>query len=197
MLVGNKLVKFTLHRLRTLVVFLLLLATLPAITPMTNTFAAQGDECVNGIGSSQSCPATSPQEIFNLHGTTDDGIYWIKSNGVATEAYLKMNRTGSDNGGWVLLMKGTRGSTAFSYTSSNFETNTSTLNTNSLSDNTTTDAKFSTYNNLSLAKILAVFKDTATGTLRNTGDISNNSFGGHVWMENVETMSAFTLLTTP
>jgi hypothetical protein len=184
-------VKFTLHRLRTLVVFLLLLATLPAITPMTNTFAAQGDECVNGIGSSQSCPATSPQEIFNLHGTTSDGIYWIKVNGNSTQVFLKMNRTGSDNGAWVLLMKGARGTNNFGYDSDKFTSNTTTLNTTSLSDDVTTDAKFSAYNSLSIVKLLAVLKNPDTGTITSDGDIASNSFGGHVWLETFSATTAY------
>ena len=190
--------KFTLNRLRTLVVFLLLLATLPAITPMTNTFAAQGDECVNGIGSSQSCPATSPQEIFNLHGTSDDGIYWIKINGTATKVYLKMTRTGTDNGSWILLMKGARSSTEFAYTSSNFLSDTTTLNATDASLSVSSgDAKFSAYNNLTLSKILAVLNDPASGPVGSNGDIVDNGFGGHVWLEALATpVTAYTRLTT-
>lgn len=175
-------------------IFIVAVGVFTAFTPQPKSYGVQNAECV--IGSNQDCPATSAQEIYNLYGTETDGSYWIKSNGVATQAYLKMNRTGSDNGGWVLLMKGTRGSTSFSYDNSNFTSDTTTLNTNSLSDDTSTDAKFSTYNTLALAKILAVFKDTTTGTLRSNGDISNNGFGGHVWMENIDTLSAFTRLTT-
>lgn len=190
--------KFILNRLRTFVVFLLFLATLPAITPMTKTFAVQGDECANGIGLSQSCPATSPQEIFNLDGTTEDGIYWIKVNGTATKVYLKMNRTGTDNGGWVLLMKGARGSTAFGYTSPNFTSDTSTLNANDSSLSLSSgDAKFSAYNNLALSKIIAVLNDPAAGPVGSNGDIVNNGFGGHVWLENLTTpVTAYTRLTT-
>ena len=82
---------------------------------LTVANAAQDAECV--IGSSSSCPATSPQEIYNLYGTTSDGTYWIKISGTATQVYLMMNRTGSDNGSWILLMKGTKTSTNFDYSS--------------------------------------------------------------------------------
>ena len=48
------------------------------------------------VGSSSSCPATSPQEIYNLYGTTADGTFWLRVNGVATQVFLKMNRTNSE-----------------------------------------------------------------------------------------------------
>ena len=63
-------------------------------TPIAS--AAQGSECV--IGSSSSCPATSPQEIYNLYGTTTNGTYWIKVNGTATQVYVLIDPTNSDNG---------------------------------------------------------------------------------------------------
>ena len=156
--------------------------------------AAQDSECT--IGSSALCPATSPQEIYNLYGTTTDGRYFIKVNGVATEVFLLMNRTGSDNGAWVLLMKGAKGTTNFGYSSAQFTSNTSTLATTSLSNDVTTDAKFSAYNSLSLVKMLAVFKDPTAGTIPASGDIASNAFGGHVWLESFSAATAYTKLTT-
>lgn len=148
------------------------------------------------IGSSQSCPATSPQEIFNLYGTTTDGIYWLRVGGNSTQVYLKMNRTNTNDGAWVLLMKGTQGTTNFGYSSTYFTSNSTTLNTSSLSDDVTADAKFSAYNSLPLSSILAVLKDPQNGTISNQGDIANNGFGGHVWVESAGGQTAFSKLTT-
>ncbi len=175
--------------------FVLLASTFSVIAPIQSSTAAQDAECV--IGSSNLCPATSPQEIYNIYGTTTDGTYWIKVGGTATQVVLKMNRTGSDNGAWILLMKGVRGTTNFDYADDTFASNTFTLNTNSLVDDVSTDAKFSAYNNLTLTKMLAVLRDPAAGTVGAFGDIQNNAFGGHVWLETLPSAStAFTRLNT-
>ena len=161
---------------------------------ITTSSAAQ-TACI--IGSSAACPATSPQEIYNLYGTTGDGTYYLRVNGTATQVYLLMNRTGSDNGAWILLMKGVKGTANFAYGSDNFISNTSTLNTDSLVNDVTTDAKFSVYNNLTLSKMLAVLKDPTTGTVSSNGDIQSNAFGGHVWLETLPSAAtAYTRLTT-
>ncbi len=183
---------FYLRRITSLVLFI---ATFTFISPIQTSVAAQNAECV--IGSSDLCPATSPQEIYNIYGTTTDGTYWIKVGGTATQVVLKMNRTGSDNGAWILLMKGAKGTTNFNYASTNFTASNTTLNTNSLADDVTTDAKFAVYNSLTLTKMLAVLKDPAVGTVSSNGDIQSNSFGGHVWLETLPSAStAFTRLTT-
>ena len=149
------------------------------------------------IGKSAVCPATSPQEIYNLYGTTTDGTFYIKVNGTATKVYSMMNRTGSDNGAWILLMKGARGTANFNYASDYFTLNNSTLNASSLANDVSTDAKFSVYNDLTLSKMLAVLKDPATGTVGAYGDIQNNAFGGHVWLETLTaTTTAYSRLTT-
>ena len=173
--------------------FVGLLVFIPVpIAQATNDVSAA---CV--IGTDSACPAQSPQEIYNLYGTTTDGTYYLNVGGVSTQVYLLMNRTGSDNGGWVLLMKGTKGTTNFGYSSTYFSSNTSTLNTSSLSNDVSTDAKFSAYNSLTIKKILAVFKDPTYGSISNQGDIANNAFGGHVWLETLGTAtSAFSTLDT-
>jgi hypothetical protein len=175
------------HFLRRGLTFVLLVATFSVIAPIQSSTAAQDAECV--IGSSNLCPATSPQEIYNIYGTTTDGTYWIKVGGTATQVVLKMNRTGSDNGAWILLMKGVKGTTNFDYADDTFASNTFTLNTSSLVDDVSTDAKFSAYNNLTLTKMLAVLRDPAAGTVGAFGDIQNNAFGGHVWLETLPSAS--------
>jgi uncharacterized repeat protein (TIGR02543 family) len=157
----------------------------------------QGSQCV--IGASETCPATSPQEIYNLYGTTADGTYWVKVNGVARQVYLLMNRTNSDNGAWILMMKGAPSSETFVYSSTYWTNSTSTLNTTSLSNDMDADAKFSVFNDLSVQKLLAVFKaggstgsyPYAAGTygIPNGGDIQSNAFGGHVWLETLASAS--------
>lgn len=160
--------------------------------------AANNLETACVIGSSTSnCQAYSPQEIYNLYGTTTDGTYNIYDSGNSTQVYALMNRTNSDNGAWVLLMKGTKGTTNFGYNSTYFSSNASSLSTSSLSNDVTTDAKFTVYNTLSLKKILAVFKDPTYGSFTANGDIASNAFGGHVWLETLGTAAtAFATLDT-
>jgi hypothetical protein len=152
-----------------------------------STVPAMASNCQ--VGSSSACPATSPQEIYNLYGTTSDGTYWLRVNNTATQVYLKMNRTGSNDGAWVLLMKGTRGTGNFGYDSTYFTSNSTTLNTSSLSDDVNTDAKFGVYNNLQVTKLLAVLRNDTNGLISNQGDISSNSFGGHVWLDALSSAS--------
>ena len=183
--------------LHTFLISVLIASSLPLISVFVGApaaQAAQGSECV--IGSSAACPATSPQEIYNLYGTTTDGAYYIKVNGVATQVFLMMNRTGSDNGGWILLMKGTQGTSNFAYTSDKFTSNTTTLNTSSLANDVTTDAKFSVYNDLSIVKMLGVLRNPAAGTITANGDIASNAFNGHVWFETFSASTAYSKLTT-
>jgi len=152
-------------------------------------------ECL--IGSSESCPATSPQEIYNLYGTTAANTYWMKVNGTATQVYLYMNPADSDGGGWILLMKGKQGTTNFNYDSNMFTSNSTTRATDSLSNDVTTDAKFGVYNSLTVSRLLAVLKDPAAGTIANSGDVDNNGFGGHVWLETLSSpTTAYSQLLT-
>jgi hypothetical protein len=181
---------------RKVIALLLATSTLSAISivSMQPASAVQSAECV--IGSSASCPATSPQEIYNLYGTTTNGTYWVKVNGTATQVYVMMDRTNSDNGSWILMMKGAPASTNFTYNSTYWTNSTTTLNTSSLSNDVTTDAKFSVFNDLSVKKMLAVFKPgSASGShpyvagtygIPTGGDIADNAFGGHVWLETLQ-----------
>jgi hypothetical protein len=49
------------------------------------------------VGYSASCPAYSPQEIYNLYGTVADGNYWILIGGAPSYQYVLMSRS-FDNG---------------------------------------------------------------------------------------------------
>ncbi|MEN9955976.1 MAG: hypothetical protein RLY34_783, partial [Actinomycetota bacterium] len=156
---------------------------------------ANAEDCQ--IGSSSSCPATSPQEINNLYGTSTNGTYWLRVNGVAREAYVVMDTASSwGNGYWILLMKGSRGTTNFGYSSTNFTSNTTVLNENSPVSNFTSDAKYHAYNSTPLSQMMAVLASPANGSISNQGDIANNSFGGHTWLESAGGSTAQSKLTT-
>jgi hypothetical protein len=150
------------------------------------------------IGSSSSCPAQSPQEIVNLYGTTTNGSYWINVNGTARETYLILNSGYPDSGGWFLAMKGTRSGTSFTYSSTQWTDQTTTLNTSSLTDDVSTEAKFHAFNYLPVTRMVAVFKDRASQPFNTngSGDLGTNSFGGHTWSEVVTSTTMFSRFTT-
>ncbi len=184
-----------LKRLILFVSIISLLSFAPISPATANTLQTA---CVIG-SSTAGCAAFSPQELYNLYGTTTDGTSYISVNGNSTQVYLLMNRTNSDDGGWILMMKGTKTSTNFDFSSSYFTSNTSTLNTTSLTNDVATDAKFSVYNNLSVKKLLTVFKDPTAGSISGlgVGDINPNAFGGLVWTETLpSTATTYATLTT-
>ena len=150
------------------------------------------------IGSDQACPAQSPQEIYNLYGTTADGTYWISVNGTATQTYLIMNRSYPDSGGWFLGMKGTKTGGSFWYSSTQWTDQSTTLNTSSLSNDVTTEAKFNAFNYLPVTQLTAVFKDRDSNAFNASGSGSwgANSFGGHTWAETVLSQTMYTRFNT-
>lgn len=150
------------------------------------------------IGSSSSCPAQSPQEIVNLYGTTTNGSYWINVNGTARETFLILNSGYPDSGSWFLGMKGTRTGTSFTYSSTQWTDQTTTLNTNSLSDDVSTEAKFDAFNHLPVTRLVAVFKDRSSQAFNTngSGDLGTNSFGGHTWSEIVTSTTMFSRFTS-
>jgi hypothetical protein len=112
------------------------------------------------------------QETFNI---TTDGTYWINLPTVgATQIYCIMNRACA-GGGWMMCLKGTRGTT-FNY-NANYWTTNNTLNP-SQTNRSDGDAKFDTYNYFPATDWLAIFPDVTSG-----GDLPNG-FGGWVWIEN-------------
>ena len=165
--------------------------------PIT-TARAETLEASCAIGSSSSCPAQSPQEIVNLYGTTTNGSYWINVNGTARETYLILNSGYPDSGGWFLGMKGTNSGNSFLYNSTQWTDSSTTLNTTSLSNDVSTEAKFHAFNNLPVIKLVAVFKDRASQAFNTngSGDLGTNSFGGHTWMETVTSTTMYSRFTT-
>jgi hypothetical protein len=150
------------------------------------------------IGSSVSCPAQSPQEIYNLYGTTTNGTYWLNVNGTATQTYLVMDTNYPDGGQWFLGMKGTKSSSNFNYSSTYWTSQTTTLNTSSLSNDVTTDAKFDAFNYLPVTKVVGVFKDRDSYAFNTSGSgvLGTNSFGGHTWKEDISSQNMFTRFTS-
>ena len=172
-------------RLLLVVLFASGLQLVPVVSASAN---ALEEACV--VGGALSCEAYSPQELYNLYGTTSDGAYFVRldSSSVA-EQFLLMNRTNTDNGAWILLMKGRQQSTGFAYSTDTFTSSTTTFNTTSLSNDFESDAKFDSYNKTIITKILAAFKDPerpGTGAYAfptsGTGDIPGNPWGAHVWL---------------
>lgn len=150
------------------------------------------------VGSSSTCPAQSPQEIFNLYGTTTNGTYWLNVNGTATETYLILNSGYPEGGAWFLGMKGTKSSTSFTYSSSYWTNASTTLSPSSLSDDVSTDAKFNAFNYLPVTRIAAVFEDRSSQAFNATGsgDYGTNSFAGHTWTEAISSQTMLSRFNT-
>jgi uncharacterized repeat protein (TIGR02543 family) len=186
-----------LHHFLALVVAISTLSAISAISA-PDASAAQGSECV--IGSSSSCPATSPQEIYNLYGSSSDGTYWLRINNEAKQTYLIMNTSAPDGGMWFLGMKAPKGSTTFKNDSTYWTSQSSTIGTSSLINDVSTDAKFDAFNYLPTKKVVAVFRDRDSFPFNTSGsgDLGANSFfPGHTWMETLTTeQTMFTRFTT-
>ena len=164
--------------------------------------AANDLQAVCIVGSSSSCPAQSPQEIFNLYGTTTNGSFWLNVNGTPRETFLILDTSFPDGGMWFLGMKAPKLSTTFNYNSTQWTDQTTTTGTTSLSNDVSADAKFHAFNYLPVTKVVAVFKDRDTDAnwqqfnASGSGDLGTNSFGGHTWMETITAQSMFTRFTT-
>jgi uncharacterized repeat protein (TIGR02059 family) len=182
---------------RVLVVFTLFLGLMVA-TPIEIAEANNILSATCQIGSSSLCPAQSPQEIVNLYGTNSNGAYWLNVNGTARETFLILNSGYPDSGGWFLGMKGTRAGASFTYSSTQWTDQTTTLNTSSLTDDVSTEAKFHAFNYLPVTRMVAVFKDRASQPFNTngSGDLGTNSFGGHTWSEVVTSTTMFSRFTT-
>ncbi len=112
----------------------------------------------SSIGTNADFPAESAKIIKSITGTNEDGMYYINCNGVSTQTYCLMNDA-YDGGGWMMMMKGTRGTT-FNYDSTHWTT-TSTLNpTNANRDDG--DAKYDTFNYQNINDVLAIFPDVTS-----------------------------------
>lgn len=119
--------------------------------------------------------ASSAREIIANSGTTTNGVYWINLPTVGpTPLYCIMDPI-FDGGGWMMIMKATRGGT-FTYSSS-YWTAENTLNYLDTTRNDA-DAKFDSFNYFVGNDLLAVFPDMSNG-----GSISSSTIGW-TWVQN-------------
>ena len=108
------------------------------------------------LGQNSLYPAESARIIKAISPTTTtDGIYYIIVNGISTATYCLMNNSWN-GGGWMMMMKATRGQT-FDYNSS-YWTGVNTLNPEQTNRNNG-DAKFNVMNYAMIKDVLAVWPD--------------------------------------
>ena len=134
-------------------------------TATTGTFTIT---CTGYRGSSASQPAANALETLADYPGAPDGLYWITCAGVATQIYCVMNSL-YNGGGWMLLMKATRGTT-FNFNSTYFTNNTTTLNPTDLSLTNDADAKYASFNSVSVKDVMAWWPDVGYtgGTIPST-----------------------------
>jgi len=128
------------------------------------------------IGGNTSFPCNAARLIKAATSTNTDGTYYINVNGTSALTYCLMNSAWS-GGGWMMLLKATRGST-FNFSSGYWNT-VNTLNAGS-TDLTDSDAKFNVMNYALLKDVLALWPDvTYSG-----GSIASPPISTWTWMVN-------------
>jgi hypothetical protein len=132
------------------------------------------------LGTKSTFPGYSARLIKSASGTTIDDIYYINTNGTSTPTYCLMDNKW-DGGGWMMMMKATRGTT-FGYSSTYWTDTGTTLNTGS-TDQTDANAKFNTMNYVPVKDVLAIWPDVgySGGSIASTGTwtwLVNNYYGG-------------------
>lgn len=148
----------------------------------TQTYNGQG-YFFSGTGLDSAFPQESAKIIKDLTCTNKDGVYYILVNGISTPIHCLMNDC-YDGGGWMMLMKGTTGST-FQY-SSNYWTSKNTLNAGDLT-RSDADAKYDTFNYSTVKDVLAIWPDIpSTGYTNPYGQNGGSIFvsDGWTWMVN-------------
>ena len=109
-----------------------------------------------GIGSDALFPSNSARLARVVSSTNIDGIYYINVNGVSTPTYCLMNSKW-DGGGWMMLMKATRGQT-FPFSSTYWTNTETTLNTGN-TNRSDGDAKFNVMNYALVKDVMALWPD--------------------------------------
>ena len=113
-------------------------------------------------GSTSARAAPSAMYIKYLTGTQTNGVYWINLPTVgATQVYCLMDSKWA-GGGWMMLMKGTRG-TNFNFNST-YWTTTNTLNPTTGLNRNDGDAKFDSFNYYPCLDVLALWPDLTAST---------------------------------
>ena len=126
-------------------------------------------------GLSYSAAAPSATFIKETFGFNTNGSYWIDLPTVGPTLLYCIMDNAVDGGGWMMIMKATRGTT-FNYGAS-YWTSINTLNSTDTTRNDG-DAKFNSMNYLAAKDIMASWPDLSTG-----GDLSVSGFGT-IWIEN-------------
>jgi hypothetical protein len=132
-------------------------------------------EFFSSNGTISTLPAESAKIIKDTSNTNIDGIYYISCGGVSTPIYCLMNDV-YNGGGWMMLMKGLRGST-FNYTS-NYWTTTNTLNPTEVSI-LPGDSKYDTFNYSTISDVMAIFPDIKPKSYTNI----YGTYGGSLLLE--------------
>jgi len=148
----------------------------------TQTYNGQG-YFFSGTGLDSAFPQENAKIIKDLTGTNTDGVYYILVNGISTPVHCLMNDC-YDGGGWMILMKGTTGST-FQY-SANYWTSKNTLNAGDLT-RSDADAKYDTFNYSTVKDVLAIWPDIPSRSYTNPyGNNGGSIFvdDGWTWMVN-------------
>ena len=112
-----------------------------------------------GMGTYSSFPINSARLLRATNIASEDRTYFVNVAGTATPTYCLMNSKW-DGGGWMMMMKATRGTT-FQYSSTYWTDATTTLNTGS-TDRTDADAKFAIMNQVPIKDIMASWPDVGT-----------------------------------
>ncbi len=140
------------------------------------------------LGSTSALAASSAAEIKAAHPEASDGIYWINLPTVgATQVYCLMDNKW-DGGGWMMMLKATRGTT-FAYGSGHW-TGVNTLNTGNMLNRDDGDGKSHVMNYFAAKDMLAVWPDIGEGgCIRNQNNwtwLQNNFYDGNrvtpIWL---------------
>lgn len=128
----------------------------------------------DGSSSANAAPSATAIKIANPGAL--DGVYWINLPTVGpTQIYCLMDNV-YNGGGWMMMMKATRGTTF--YYPANYWTTANTLNPSQYNRNDG-DAKFDVMNYFKAKDMLAVWPDINTGT---GGSITDT--GNWIWLQN-------------
>ena len=136
---------------------------------------------MDGLTAEKAAP--SAKYIQTAFNNFTDGIYWINLPIVGpTQIYCILSNT-IDGGGWMMMMKATRGTT-FNY-SSTYWTAINTLNTSSLNRNDG-DAKFNAMNYFYAKDMMALWPDIASNYGSGNGGSVNliSSYNNWCWLQN-------------
>lgn len=134
-----------------------------------------------GMGTYSSFPINHARLLRATNTTTVDRSYFVNVAGTATPTYCLMDSKW-DGGGWMMMLKATRGTT-FPYASTYWTNTATTLNTGS-TDRTDVDAKFAVMNQIPVKDVLALWPDVGTtgGSISQTEAwswmINNYYYGG-------------------